>query len=132
MPTKLQCCFPGCNKEPDFGILSEGQSSDMETHACSEHVGELLEPGISRVYPIGHSTSSNFGKDAKILETKKTIKAWEKELGVTILDPDGFDHTDPKLYKKEFTKEEFLQGIYLSTTKSTPEFFSTYVLRESD
>lgn len=31
---------------------------------------------------------------------KKTIKGWEKEFGVTILDLDGFDRTDLDLHKK--------------------------------
>jgi hypothetical protein len=47
-----KCCLVGCNNDAEFGILSEGQSSDMETQACEDHVGKLLEPGVSKVYPI--------------------------------------------------------------------------------
>jgi hypothetical protein len=53
----------------------------------------------------------------------KTISEWEKEtcnIGgrkskVRILDPDGFDRRDPDLYKRLFTREEFEQGMIMST-----------------
>ncbi|WP_158408553.1 hypothetical protein [Desulfosporosinus fructosivorans] len=47
-----ECCVIGCTSKAEFGILSEGQSSDMETHTCEVHVGKLLELGVSKVYPI--------------------------------------------------------------------------------
>lgn len=43
----------------------------------------------------------------KIKMTEKTIKEWEKEYDFRILDPDGFDRSDPNLYSKQFTREEF-------------------------
>lgn len=49
----LTCCFIPCEAAAEFGILSEGHSCDLETHACTVHVGALLEDGISSVYPIG-------------------------------------------------------------------------------
>ena len=30
-------------------------------------------------------------------EEKKTIELWSKEFKVNIIDPDGFDRTDPRL-----------------------------------
>lgn len=49
---------------------------------------------------------------------KKTINEWEKIFDVQILDPDGFDRTDPNLYDREFTREEFQHGMMLSTCMS--------------
>lgn len=46
---------------------------------------------------------------------KKTINGWEEIFKITILDPDGFDRTDPKLYERLFTRDEFLEGASGST-----------------
>lgn len=46
---------------------------------------------------------------------KHTIKEWSNLTGIVVLDPDGFDRTDPKLNEKLFTKEEFINGIHKST-----------------
>ena len=40
-----------------------------------------------------------------------TIKQWEIIKGVKILDPDGFDRTDPKLYERFFTEKEFDKAL---------------------
>lgn len=48
-------------------------------------------------------------------DMKKTIKEWEKEFNVTILDPDGFDRSDPNLKERLFYREEFLAGMARST-----------------
>jgi hypothetical protein len=37
----------------------------------------------------------------------KTIERWSKIKKVTILDPDGFDRTDPNLFTNKYTEEEF-------------------------
>lgn len=41
----------------------------------------------------------------------RTLREWEQEYGIFILDLDGFDQTDPQLYKREFSRSEFEQGI---------------------
>lgn len=46
---------------------------------------------------------------------KKTIAEWERELNVRVIDPDGFDRSDPDLYKRKFTSEEFRRGVMTST-----------------
>jgi len=48
-------------------------------------------------------------------EVKKTISEWGKEIGVKIIDPAGFDRSDPELNKRKFTKEEFIDGMVSST-----------------
>ena len=53
-------------------------------------------------------------------EEKKTIPEWEEEYGVDILDPDGFDRSDPNLYEKKFTKEEFEEGLMYCTIQCQP------------
>jgi hypothetical protein len=49
------------------------------------------------------------------MEERKTIKEWEPIFQVEIYDPDGFDRTDPDLYSRKFTREEFEQGMLMST-----------------
>lgn len=45
----------------------------------------------------------------------KTIEQWSKIKNVTILDPDGFDRTDPNLFTNKYTEEEFFYGMIQST-----------------
>ena len=47
--------------------------------------------------------------------SKKTIEEWSEEYEIEILDPDGFDRSDPDLMNKKFTKKEFKEGLILST-----------------
>jgi hypothetical protein len=49
------------------------------------------------------------------MEERKTIKEWEPIFNVEIYDPDGFDRTDPDLYSRKFTKEEFEKSMLMST-----------------
>ena len=46
---------------------------------------------------------------------KKTIEEWAVEYGIEVLDPDGFDRSDPDLMNKKFTRDEFLDGIIFCT-----------------
>ena len=46
---------------------------------------------------------------------KKTIDEWGKEFKVMVIDPDGFDRTDPKLRERKFTREEFINGMIQSS-----------------
>lgn len=46
---------------------------------------------------------------------KKNINEWAKEKGYLILDPDGFDRTDPEVMTRLRTKEEFEKGFLLCT-----------------
>ena len=45
----------------------------------------------------------------------KTIGEWEKIFNVRIVDPDGFDRSDPKLRERKFTREEFEKGMMHSS-----------------
>ena len=44
-----------------------------------------------------------------------TIKQWEIIKGVRILDPDGFNRTDPKLYERFFSEKEFDEALLYCT-----------------
>ncbi len=46
------CCDINCIRDAKFGILSEGKSADLETHACEKHLAEMLEPGVSTVWHL--------------------------------------------------------------------------------
>ena len=50
---------------------------------------------------------------------KKSIVEWAKEAGYEILDPDGFDRTDPEVMTRLRTKEEFEKGFMLCTIMKT-------------
>lgn len=51
-------------------------------------------------------------------EVKLKIEEWELLVQVKILDPDGFDRTNPNLFNEKFTYKEFKKAMYLSTQKS--------------
>lgn len=48
---------------------------------------------------------------------RATIRRWEEITGYKILDPDGFDRKDQRLYDRLFTYNEWSQGMMLSTTQ---------------
>lgn len=50
------------------------------------------------------------GSESRIPRDRKTIREWEQEYGIFILDLDGFDKTDPKLYERLFSQSEFEQA----------------------
>ena len=59
----------------------------------------------------------------------KTIRDWEKLAGITILDPDGFDRSDPFLYKRRFSKADFMDKSVRCTqqlvdTELNQQFFN--------
>jgi hypothetical protein len=45
----------------------------------------------------------------------KTIKEWADNEGIVVLDPDGFDRTDPELMTRKFSYKDFCKGILRST-----------------
>jgi len=51
------------------------------------------------------------------LVPSKTIDEWCAYFGMEILDPDGFDRSDMKLYERKFTMSEFLTNSQQSTQK---------------
>lgn len=51
-------------------------------------------------------------------EVKLKIEEWELLVQVKILDPDGFDRTNPNLFNEKFTYKEFKKGMDCSTQKS--------------
>lgn len=56
----------------------------------------------------------------------RTINGWEhyfSEYNLRVMDPDGFDRSDPDLMSKEFTMEEFMDGLYTSTIQVDSQFF---------
>lgn len=61
---------------------------------------------------------------------KKTIKDWEKVYGVRVIDPDGFNRKDPKLYEKEFTQKEFERGLVYSSIWYTIDSKVNSLLRQ--
>jgi hypothetical protein len=60
-------------------------------------------------------------------EVKKTIAEWEKEFGVVILDADGFDRTDKKLYERKFTAGDFEFRLMNCTIQPSMKFYKKYV-----
>jgi hypothetical protein len=49
------------------------------------------------------------------MKDKRTIQEWEQEFELNIVDMDGFDKRDPKLFDRLFTKTEFEQAIAFCT-----------------
>ena len=77
---------------------------DYESHNCDEMGCATLSHVLLRGYE-SHPK-------------KMTIGEWEKIFNVKILDPDGFDRTDRYLREREFTREEFEQGMILSSIEA--------------
>lgn len=46
---------------------------------------------------------------------QKSIVDWARERGYIILDPDGFDRTNPNVMTDPITEEEFNKGFMLCT-----------------
>jgi len=52
----------------------------------------------------------------------KTIEEWSQEPGMpVVIDPDGFDRQDPRLWDRLFSEGEFLDGALRSTILPAPE-----------
>jgi hypothetical protein len=49
------------------------------------------------------------------MKDKKTIRDWEQEFELNIVDMDGFNKRDPHLFERLFTKEEFEKAIAFCT-----------------
>lgn len=49
---QLTCCYLNCDKKPDFVILTQDKLPGMETYACIDHVGLMLEDDLSSVWPF--------------------------------------------------------------------------------
>ncbi len=50
---------------------------------------------------------------------RRSIAEWEPIFEVKILDPDGFDRSDPDFYSRRYTYEEFAAALPLCTQMST-------------
>lgn len=51
---------------------------------------------------------------------RKPINEWAALDGICVLDPDGFDRSDPYVLEREITKAEYLAGIWRCTVMSLP------------
>jgi hypothetical protein len=65
-----------------------------------------------------------------MISDTKTLQEWASLDNIVILAPDGFDRTDPQLFERKFTKEEYQKGLILCTILSkavkTPERKNCY------
>lgn len=48
-------------------------------------------------------------------EPLRTIEEWGAITGLRVVDPDGFDRTDPELWTRRFTEAEFQRGAMMSS-----------------
>jgi len=51
---------------------------------------------------------------------KRTLQEWADGDYLIIVDPDGFDRSDPKLMTRQFTHKEYMQGIYRCSVMGKP------------
>jgi hypothetical protein len=56
----------------------------------------------------------------KATNMTKTLDEWAALDNIRIIDPDGFDRSDPDLMTKQFTKEEYKKGIFKCTLMCIP------------
>lgn len=57
------------------------------------------------------------------MKDKRTIIEWAESRGYVILDPDGFDRSDPKLWENMITEEEFVKGFGMCTVQKIEEAY---------
>ncbi len=55
---------------------------------------------------------------------KMTIPEWEKIYDVKIMDPDGFDRSNPNLMAELFTEDEFISGMLRSSIVGGKDFLN--------
>jgi hypothetical protein len=57
-----------------------------------------------------------------VVAGKKTLREWLGLMpdGIDIIDPDGFDRTDPMMMIREYTREEYLLRAYQCTILPHP------------
>lgn len=48
---------------------------------------------------------------------KRTILEWCEIKNITMIDPDGFDRTDKKVFERLFTEEEFNSALWKCTIR---------------
>ena len=86
---------------------------------CSECQGEIHENMVlcpfcgARILEVGE------------MEVR-TLDAWAALDGIYILDPDGFDRSDPKLRERLFTKQQYINGMLRSTCVDINDCASPY------
>lgn len=58
--TKLTCCFIPCDKEAEWeSFAGKCLTADNYTHACSDHIGHLMDPHDNNtVYYVGAKSES--------------------------------------------------------------------------
>lgn len=54
------------------------------------------------------------------MDEKKTIQEWADHDCLIVVDPDGFNRSDPELMTRKFTKEEYIQGVVLCSVMGKP------------
>lgn len=81
---------------------------------------------MSHVIPTGLLPEEADEVDVR-LGNLMTIEEWSQEPGMpVIIDPDGFDRDDPRLYDRLFTEGEFLEGAFRSTVLPAPEVWDSW------
>jgi hypothetical protein len=63
---------------------------------------------------------------------RKPINEWAALDGICVLDPDGFDRSDPYVLEREITKAEYLAGIWRCTVMPLPAAPEEGESREDD
>ncbi len=89
-----------------------------EDHLCAASWNLVCAMEMEERYGYSFNEETPEESDFETYQKKeelKTIPEWEKEFQTRVIDPDGFDRTDPHLRKRLFTQAEFLQGIARST-----------------
>ena len=67
-------------------------------------------------------------EDAQDGKERKTIGEWNAAVSsINVIDPDGFDRTDPLLYERRFTREEWEAGAMSSSCRFAAGYFAERV-----
>lgn len=95
-------------------ITAHNSYSNPASLQLNNILGWTITPTGDFTLSSNNSAIYDFYK-AELVFDNKTIKQWDEMSGQHILDPDGFDRTDPFLYERRFSKTEYIKGTMNST-----------------
>lgn len=99
--------------------LCEGAIAELKKHNCMNNYIHVPFSGeMDYLYKVKDILIERFNivtEKERMSEIKKTLKEWEEIKGLEIIDYDGFDRSDTKLFERLFTEKEFDKGSPICT-----------------
>jgi hypothetical protein len=99
------------------------RKAEREMDIATQNIVDVAKRKTERTVVVGPSMAQQRLREAReglrtetIPAKRQTPAKWCKELGVTVLDPDGWDRTDPNCMDYPLSISEFVHKYQASTT----------------